>query len=59
MSKRRIVDLREKEVPLLDVVSYGRRGPDPRPLTKVEIEHISRTGLEPTGVAVASRDARA
>jgi Relaxase/Mobilisation nuclease domain len=43
MSNRRIVDLREKEVPLLDVASYGRRGPGHRPPTKGEIEHVSRT----------------
>lgn len=41
MSKRRIVDLRE--VPLLDVVSYGRRGPGHRPLSKADIAHVSRT----------------
>lgn len=43
MSKRRIVDLREREVPLLDVASYGRRGPGHRPPSKAEIEHVSRT----------------
>ena len=43
MSKRRIVDLRERGAPLLDVASYGRRGARQRPLTKAEIEHISRT----------------
>lgn len=43
MPKRRTVDLREREAPLLDVASYGRRGPGHRPLTKAEIEHISRT----------------
>jgi hypothetical protein len=43
MSTRRIVDLRETERPLLDVACYGRPGAGHRPLTKVEIEHISRT----------------
>jgi Relaxase/Mobilisation nuclease domain len=43
MSKRRIVDLREREAPLLDVASYGRRGPGDRPPSKAEIEHVSRT----------------
>lgn len=43
MSKRRIIDLREQGAPLLDVASYGRRGAGQRPLTKVEIEYISRT----------------
>ena len=42
MPKRRIVDIRS-EVPLLDVASYGRRGPGHRPLSKTEIAHISRT----------------
>lgn len=28
---------------LLDVVSYGRRGPGNRPLTKSEVAHVSRT----------------
>ena len=40
--KRRILDLRE-QAPLLDVVSYGRRGPGHRPLTKPELAHVSRT----------------
>ena len=43
MPKRRIVDLREDQRPLLDVVSYGRRGPGHRPLSKAEIAHIART----------------
>jgi MobA/VirD2-like, nuclease domain len=43
MSKRRIGDLRERGAPLLDVASYGRRGPRQQPLTQAEIEHISRT----------------
>jgi len=38
----RIVDLRDQN-PLLDIASYGRRGPGHRPLSKAEIEHISRT----------------
>ena len=41
MPKRRIVDLRE--IPLLDVASYGRRGPGHRSLSKAEIAHVSRT----------------
>lgn len=43
MSKRRIVDLRSQEAPLLNVASYGRHGPGHWPLTKAQIEHISRT----------------
>jgi len=43
MPKRRIVDLREGQRPLLDVASYGRRGPGHRPLSKAEVAHISRT----------------
>jgi hypothetical protein len=39
---KRIVDLRDQK-PLLDIASYGRRGPGHRPLSKAEIEHISRT----------------
>jgi hypothetical protein len=39
---KRIVDLRDR-APLLDIASYGRRGPGHRPLSKAEIEHISRT----------------
>lgn len=42
MPKRRIVDIQE-QVPLLDVASYGRRGPVHRPLSKAEVAHISRT----------------
>lgn len=42
MPKRRIVDVRS-QVPLLDLVSYGRRGPGYRPLSKAEIAHVSRT----------------
>src|SRR6185437_3244052 len=42
MPKRRIVDIRS-EVPLLDVASYGRRGPGHRVPSKAELEHISRT----------------
>lgn len=43
MSKRRIVDLREVHEPLLNIASYGRRGPGHRPLFKAEIAHVSRT----------------
>ena len=43
MPNRRIVDLRENQRPLLDVVSYGRRGPGHRPISKAEVAHISRT----------------
>src|SRR5437016_3180931 len=39
---KRVVDLRD-ERPLLDVASYGRRGPGHRALTKAEAEHVSRT----------------
>lgn len=39
---KRIVDLRDQK-PLLDIASYGRRGPGHRPLSKAEIEHIART----------------
>jgi hypothetical protein len=42
MPKRRIVDLREAQ-PLLNIASYGRRGPGHRSLSKAEIAHISRT----------------
>jgi hypothetical protein len=38
---RRVVDLRE--IPLLGIASYGRRGPGHPPLSKAQIEHISRT----------------
>jgi hypothetical protein len=40
---KRIVDLRGQAVPLLDVASYGRRALGQPPLSKAEIEHISRT----------------
>lgn len=40
--KRRILDLRE-QVPLLDVVSYGRGVAGHQPLSKAEVAHISRT----------------
>lgn len=43
MSKRRIVDLREGPEPLLNIASYGRRGPGHRPPSKAQIAHISRT----------------
>lgn len=43
MPKRRIVDLREDQRPLLDVVSYGRRGPGHPSPSKAEVAHISRT----------------
>jgi hypothetical protein len=43
MPKRRVVDLREDQRPLLDVASYGRRGPGNRPLSNAEVAHISRT----------------
>ena len=40
---KRLVDLRDQR-PLLDIVSYGRRGPGSRPLfTSAEREQISRT----------------
>lgn len=42
MPKRRIVDIRN-QVPLLDIASYGRSGPEDRPLSKAEIAHASRT----------------
>jgi hypothetical protein len=42
--KKRIVDLRGPEAPLLDIVSLGRRGPGHgRPLTQAEIGHVART----------------
>lgn len=43
MPKRRIVDLREGPEPLLNIASYGRRGPAHRPLSRADIAHISRT----------------
>lgn len=39
---KRIVDLRDQK-PLLDIASYGRRGPGHQSLSKAEVEHISRT----------------
>jgi Relaxase/Mobilisation nuclease domain len=39
---RRLVDLARHE-PLLNIASYGRRGPAHRPLTRAEVEHVSRT----------------
>src|SRR5437016_14182534 len=39
---KRVVDLRDQK-PLLDVASYGRRGPGHRALTRAEAEHVSRT----------------
>jgi len=49
--KRRILDLRE-QAPLLDVVSYGRRGPGHRPLSKADVAHISRTARRVPEVVV-------
>src|SRR5256886_10799834 len=40
---KRVVDLRGDQKALLDVASCGRRGPEHGPLTKEEIEHVSRT----------------
>lgn len=42
MPKHRVVDLREGQ-PLLNIASYGRRGPGHRLPSKAEIAHISRT----------------
>ena len=42
MPKRRVVDLREGQ-PLLNIASYGRRGPGHRLPSKAEIAHVSRT----------------
>ncbi|MDB6104023.1 MAG: relaxase/mobilization nuclease protein [Gammaproteobacteria bacterium] len=39
---KRLVDLGE-QTPLLDIASYGRRGPGHRPLTQADLGHISRT----------------
>jgi type IV secretory pathway VirD2 relaxase len=39
---KRVVDLREQRA-TLDIASYGRRGPGHRPLTKAEVEQVSRT----------------
>jgi hypothetical protein len=52
MPKRRIVDLREDQRPLLDVVSYGRRGPGHRPISRAEIAHIARTARRTPEVVV-------
>lgn len=52
MPKRRVVDLREAQRPLLDVVSYGRRGPGHRPLSKAEIAYIARTARRTPEVVV-------
>lgn len=42
--KKRIVDLREAQRPLLDIVSYGRGGArHGRPLSRADIAHVSRT----------------
>lgn len=43
MPKRRIVNLREAQEPLLNVASYGKRGPGHRSPSNAEIAHISRT----------------
>jgi len=40
---KRLVNLRGREQPLLDIASCGRRGPGRRPLSPAEIEHASRT----------------
>src|SRR2546430_11451981 len=41
---KRIVNLQSQENPLLDIASYGRRGPGHRTaLTRAEIAHASRT----------------
>ena len=52
MPKRRTVDLREDQRPLLDVASYGRCGPGHRPLSKAEIAHIARTARRAPEVVV-------
>src|SRR6266478_2006250 len=39
---KRVVDLREQRA-ILDIASYGRRGPGHRPLTRAEVEHVART----------------
>ncbi len=39
---KRVVDLRDQRA-MLDIASYGRRGPGHRPLTRAEVEHVSRT----------------
>src|SRR5258708_14475990 len=38
--KKRVVDLREPGLPILDIVSYGRGG---KSLTPAQKEHIART----------------
>src|SRR6266480_1653549 len=40
---KRVVDLRGQQTPLLDVASYGRRGPGHQSLTQAEVAHVSRT----------------
>jgi hypothetical protein len=52
MSKRRIVNLREGQEALLNIASYGRRGPGHRPPSKAEIAHISRTARRTPEVIV-------
>jgi hypothetical protein len=52
MPKRCTVNLREDQRPLLDVASYGRRGPGDRPLSKAEIAHIARTARRTPEVVV-------
>lgn len=52
MPKRRIVDLRQDQRPLLDVVSYGRHGPGHRPLSKAEVANIARTARRTPEVVV-------
>lgn len=42
MTKRRLVDIRQ-QAPLLDIVSYGRRGPGAPSLTRAQVEHAGRT----------------
>ncbi len=42
MTKRSLVDIRQAE-PLLDIVSYGRRGPGSPSLTRAQMEHGGRT----------------
>src|SRR5256885_2379049 len=62
---KRVVDLREQRA-LLDIASYGRRGPGHRPLTKAEVEHVSRTArrvpevmIKISGGALSLRGVRA
>src|SRR3977135_3244923 len=40
---KRVVDLRSEQRALLDIASYGRRGPGHRPLARAAAEHVSRT----------------